>query len=225
MTAARLSTRLIEKNGCIRVLGVDPAAVGPTGFGVIESDGRSCRMLHYGTLRVAAERRKEFAGRALQDIHAMMCRLMDEFSPQAIAVESVFTALNMRTALRLAEVRGVVLLAAAQYGLEVHSYAPREVKVQVAGHGHADKRQVQLMVRALLSMTVTPEPADAADALAVALCHMQSEQARRRFALPENRDVPVKPGALAVAGSARATLTVPAGGRARTRPSGIVSSR
>lgn len=182
-------------------------------------------MLHYGTLKVAAERRKEFAGAALQDIHAMLCRLMDEFSPHAIAVESVFTALNMRTALRLAEVRGVVLLAAAQHGLEVHSYAPREVKVQVAGHGHADKRQVQLMVRALLSMTVTPEPADAADALAVALCHMQSEQARRRFTLPENRDVPAKPRALAVAGSAPATLTAAAGGATRTRPSGIVSSR
>jgi crossover junction endodeoxyribonuclease RuvC len=78
-----------------------------------------------------------------------------------------------------------VLLAAAQHGVEVHSYAPREVKASIAGHGQADKRQVQLMVRALLSMTETPEPADAADALAVALCHLQMEQARRRFALPE----------------------------------------
>jgi len=87
----------------------------------------------------------------------------------------------MRTALRLAEVRGVILLAAAQHGVLVYSYAPREVKARVAGHGHAGKRQMQLMVRALLSMNETPEPSDAADALAVALCHVQTEQARRRF--------------------------------------------
>jgi crossover junction endodeoxyribonuclease RuvC len=183
-------------------------------------------MLHYGTLKVAAGRRKESAGAALQDIHASLCRLMDEYSPHAIAVESVFTALNMRTALRLAEVRGIVLLAAAQHGVEVHSYAPREVKAQVTGHGHADKKQVQLMVRALLSMTVTPEPADAADALAVALCHMQAEQARRRFGLPDKRDGAAKPRALATsAGSARAAVTVSAGGATRTRPSRIVSTR
>lgn len=214
------------KNGSMRVLGVDPAAVGPTGYGIIESDGRRCRTLHYGTLKVAAGRRKECAGAALQDIHALLCRLMDEFSPHAIAVESVFTALNMRTALRLAEVRGVVLLAAAQHGLEVHSYAPREVKAHVAGHGQADKKQVQLMVRALLAMTVTPEPADAADALAVALCHMQTEQARRRFGLPDKRGGAVKPRALAMAaGSAHAAVTVQAGGATRTRPSRIVSTR
>jgi len=97
----------------------------------------------------------------------------------------------MRTALKLAEVRGVILLAAAQHGIVVHSYAPREVKASVAGHGHADKRQMQLMVRALLSMNETPEPSDAADALAVALCHLQTEHARRRFGLPD-RDSSLK---------------------------------
>jgi crossover junction endodeoxyribonuclease RuvC len=102
-----------------------------------------------------------------------------------MAVESVFTALNMRTALRLAEVRGVVLLAAEQHGVEVRSYSPREVKACVSGYGHADKKQMQLTVRALLKMQETPEPSDAADALAVALCHIQEEQFARRFGLPE----------------------------------------
>ena len=171
-------------NGCFRVLGVDPASAGPTGYGIIESDGRRCRMLHYGALKVAPKRQKECLGAVLQDVHALLCRLMDEFSPHALAVESVFTALNMRTALRLAEVRGVVLLAAAQRGVAVHSYSPREVKASVAGYGQADKKQMQLMVRALLQMTETPEPSDAADALAVALCHLQAEQARQRFGLP-----------------------------------------
>ena len=174
-----------DANACIRVLGVDPAVAGPTGYGIVESDGRRCKMLHYGAFRVATKRQREFSGAALQDVHELLCRLIGEFSPSVMAVESVFTALNMRTALRLAEVRGVVLLAAAQHGVAVHSYSPREVKASVAGYGHADKRQMQLMVRALLSMTQTPEPADAADALAVALCHIQSEQARIRFGLPD----------------------------------------
>src|SRR5215470_1673577 len=170
-------------SSAIRILGVDPAAVGPTGYGIIETDGRYCRTLGYGALRVAPERRKESPGAALNDVHALLCRLIEEFSPQALAVEAVFAALNVKTALRLAEVRGVVLLAAAQHDLEVYSYSPREVKAAVAGYGHADKRQIQLMVRALLAMSETPEPADAADALAVALCHIQAEQAQIRFGI------------------------------------------
>ena len=159
-------------------------------------------MLHYGALKVAAKRQKECAGAALQDVHARVCNLIGEFSPDAVAVESVFTALNMRTALKLAEVRGVILLAAAQCNVMVYSYAPREVKASVAGHGHADKRQMQMMVRALLSMNETPEPSDAADALAVALCHLQTEQARRRFGLP-GQNVLAKPrGRSAAAGPA-----------------------
>jgi crossover junction endodeoxyribonuclease RuvC len=155
-------------------------------------------MLHYGALKVPAKRQRDYAGAVLQEVHARVCGLIEEFSPNAMAVESVFTALNMRTALRLAEVRGVILLAAAQHGLTVYSYAPREVKASVAGHGHADKRQMQMMVRALLSMSVTPEPSDAADALAVALCHLQTEQARQRFGLPDLQ-VPTKPRALRTA--------------------------
>jgi crossover junction endodeoxyribonuclease RuvC len=185
MKAAEPALISDARNGCFRVLGVDPASAGPTGYGIIESDGRRCRMLHYGALKVTPKRQKEFLGAVLHDVHALLCRLMDEYSPDALAVESIFSALNVRTALRLAEVRGVVLLAAAQRGVAVHSYSPREVKASVAGYGHADKKQMQLMVRALLEMNETPEPSDAADALAVALCHLQAEQARRRFGLPD----------------------------------------
>lgn len=209
----------------MRVLGVDPAAAGPTGYGIIESDGRRCWMLHYGALTVAAKRRKECAGATLQDVHALLCRLIEEFAPDAMAVESVFTALNMRTALRLAEVRGVVLLAAAQHGLEVHSYAPREVKAFVAGHGHADKRQMQMMVRALLSMTETPEPADAADALAVALCHLQAEQVRRRFGLPDGNAVVRHRILGAAAGVPGLTTEIRTGGTTRSKSPRIVSTR
>jgi crossover junction endodeoxyribonuclease RuvC len=173
-----------SRKSVFRVLGIDPAAAGPTGYGVVESDGRRCRTLHYGALKVADKLRKESAGAALEAVHSLICNLLKEFSPDALAVEAIFSALNVRTALRLAEVRGVVLLAAAQHGVEVHSYAPRLIKASVAGYGNADKRHVQVMVGSLLGMEEIPEPADAADALAVALCHMQNEQFRARFALP-----------------------------------------
>jgi crossover junction endodeoxyribonuclease RuvC len=197
MAETTFTGRSHGKNGWLRVLGIDPAAAGATGFGIVESDGRRCRMLHYCILKVAAKRQKEFAGAALQDVHARVCGLIEQYSPDAMAVESVFTALNMHTALRLAEVRGVILLAAAQHDVVVHSYAPREVKASVAGYGHAGKRQMQLMIRALLSMSETPEPSDAADALAVALCHLQAERVRRRFALPDGNSS-AKPRALPV---------------------------
>ena len=172
-----------ETSNLRRILGVDPAASGPTGYGVIETDGRNFRVLRYGALHISPKRQKSSAGACLHDVHSLLCQLIEEFHPYAMAVESVFTALNMRTALRLAEVRGVVLLAAEQHGVEVRSYSPREVKACVAGYGHADKKQMQLMVRALLKMEITPEPSDAADALAVALCHIQGEQFTRRFGL------------------------------------------
>jgi len=163
-----------------RVLGVDPAAGGATGYGIIECDGRRSRMIRFGALRATRKGPEHFPER-LREIHEMLSDLIKEFQPHGLAVESVFTALNIKTALKLAEVRGVVLLAAAQGNIPVHSYSPREIKSCVAGYGHAGKPQMQLMVRALLGMTETPEPADAADALAVALCHVQNAQYQARL--------------------------------------------
>ena len=189
MIRAAASRESGSRKGWIRVLGIDPAAAGPTGYGIVEGDGRQCRMLHYGALKVRSSKIKSGEGAALAEVHTLLSQLMEEFAPDVVAVESIFSALNVRTALRLAEVRGVVLLAAAQHGLEVHSYAPRQVKASIAGQGQADKRQIQVMVRALLSMDVTPEPSDAADALALALCHLQVEQARRCFRLPREAEL------------------------------------
>jgi len=177
--------RTPETNGRVRILGVDPAAAGPTGYGIVERVGRTCNALRFGALRIAANDQKESPGAALQKVHALLCRLIEEFSPAAVAVESVFTALNIRTALRLAEVRGVILLAAAQNSVPCYSYSPREVKASVTGYGQADKRQMQRMVRALLSLPQIPEPPDAADALAVALCHLQAQNLRNCLGLPE----------------------------------------
>lgn len=162
------------------VLGIDPAAAGATGFGIVERDGNRCQMLRLGALRPA----KPLVGNShLCRIHGMIAELIREFQPRAVALESIFAALNVKAALRLAEVRGVVLLAAAQAGVPAFSYSPREVKATVAGYGHAGKEQVQQMVRALLGLTETPEPADAADALAVALCHIQIGEGRERLGI------------------------------------------
>jgi crossover junction endodeoxyribonuclease RuvC len=162
-----------------RVLGVDPAVAGATGYGVVEFEGATPRLVRFGALKLPS--RAPFDER-LRAIHELIAALVAEFSPDAVAVESVFTALNMRTALKLAEMRGVVLLAAAQARIPAHSYSPREVKASVAGFGAASKQQIQRVVGNLLGLAVCPEPVDAADALAVAFCHAQASRAKERFA-------------------------------------------
>jgi len=168
----------------VRILGVDPSVAGATGYGVIEIDGSAARPMRFGALRLPD--RMTFAVR-LREIHFLISGLVEQFSPDAVAVESVFAALNIRTALKLAEMRGVVLLAAAQAQIPAHSYSPREVKASVAGFGGASKQQIQQMVRSLLDLPDAPQPADAADALAVALCHAQAERARERLAAASGR--------------------------------------
>jgi crossover junction endodeoxyribonuclease RuvC len=162
----------------LRVLGVDPALAGATGYGIIEFVGSTPRLVRFGSFKLPA--RATLAAR-LYEIHSLISQLVAEFTPDAVAVESVFTALNVRTALKLAEVRGVVLLAAAQASIPAHSYSPREVKSSVAGYGAATKQQMQQMVSSALGLTEVPEPADAADALAVALCHAHLARAHQRM--------------------------------------------
>ncbi len=166
------------------VLGVDPAVAGATGYGVVESDGRRCRMLRFGALRPALARGSggTRSRRDLRDIHALIADLIQEFAPDGVAVESVFTALNVKTALRLAEVRGVILLAAAQAGVaEFQLLAARSEghrrglwpRGQRAGAADGARRpRNERNARA----------ADAADALAVALCHVQMAESQQRLA-------------------------------------------
>jgi crossover junction endodeoxyribonuclease RuvC len=165
-------------NQKLRVLGVDPAVAGATGYGVIQIEGPRATCMRFGTLKLP--RQLTFAFR-LREIHLLITSLVEQFQPDAVAVESVFTSLNVRTALKLAEMRGVVLLAAAQARIPAHSYSPREIKASVAGFGAASKQQIQQMVRSLLNMDVIPEPADASDALAVALCHAHLSRSRERL--------------------------------------------
>ncbi|MGH9774083.1 MAG: crossover junction endodeoxyribonuclease RuvC [Candidatus Acidiferrales bacterium] len=201
----------VSPRRALRILGVDPALAGTTGFGVIEVSavsGAPAKFLHSEPLHFP--RKASFATR-IREIHEAVARLVAKFSPDAVAVESVFTALNARTALRLAEVRGVVLLAAAQASVPAHSYSPREVKASVAGYGAASKEQMQHMVRTLLGMREPPEPADIADALAVALCHAQCTEARERMARALAPASPPRP--------------VPSSERTRSRAASVLHTR
>ena len=149
------------------ILGVDPGSI-RTGYGVIESNGRRHRLIEKGVL--TPPRRAELPER-LRFVRAGISGLIDRIHPDILAVEDLFHAVNSRSAIVLAHVRGVILEAGAAARIPVHAFAPATVKVQVTGYGQAEKAQVALMVARLLGLTGEVAPGDATDALAVALCH------------------------------------------------------
>lgn len=151
----------------MRIVGIDCGAE-KTGFGVIESDGRSHRFLNAGIVRT---RPAEPFERRLHVIAARLREIVSSAAPDCVAIEEVFHAVNTRSALKLAHVRGVALLVAAETGVPVAEYSALEVKTSVVGYGRAEKSQVELMVRSLLRVTHEFESYDATDALAIALCH------------------------------------------------------
>jgi crossover junction endodeoxyribonuclease RuvC len=151
----------------MRILGVDPGSA-VCGFGVVEGPGR--RYVTAGTIQCSSLA----AGPArLLRIHDALLAVIDEFTPVAMSLERHFVAANIQSAFRLGEARAMAMLAAAERGIAVHEYPPNEVKLCVAGHGHADKEQVKCMVRRTLKLDQQLDLADdAADALAIALCHL-----------------------------------------------------
>jgi crossover junction endodeoxyribonuclease RuvC len=151
----------------VLVLGVD-CGTRRTGFGVIESDGARHRLVASG---VISTRVKDPFEARLHEIARGLREVILRHAPAAAAVEQVFYAANVRTALKLAHVRGVALLAIAEAGLELGEYSPLEIKTSVVGYGQAAKRQVQVMVQSLLGLDAMIESEDASDALAVAICH------------------------------------------------------
>ena len=156
----------MSKEESQRILGIDPGSRA-TGYGVIEKKGNRLYYVTCGVIRLSDK--NSFSGR-LKIIFDGLCEVIDSHKPTVAAVEDVFVAANPRTALKLGHARGVAVLAALHNGLQVHDYTPRMVKQAVVGYGNADKNQVQQMVRVLLQLSASPS-ADAADALAVAMCH------------------------------------------------------
>lgn len=151
----------------MRVLGIDPGLT--LGYGVVERAGGRLMPVALGVVRTDPGR--PTASR-LAELRAELARVLADYRPDAVAVEKVFFSRNVRTAMTVGQASGVALATAAEFGLEVSSYTPTEVKQSVVGFGAATKRQVGAMVASLLGLGSPPRPADAADAAALAICHL-----------------------------------------------------
>ena len=151
----------------MRILGIDPG-VAIVGFGLIESDHGSLRMLQYGAITTPAGQPR------LLQISRDMEELIDAFQPDEMSIEELFFSKNITTGIAVAHARGVILCAAEKKRLPIYEYTPMQVKQAVVGYGLADKKQVMDMTKRLLKLKAVPRPDDAADALAIALCHARS---------------------------------------------------
>ena len=161
----------------MRILGIDPG-IAIVGFGFVDRVGSKVVPVQYGTIETPAGLD---AAQRLMDIHETLTELIRRYRPDCIAVEKLYFNRNVTTAFTVGQARGVVLLAGAQQGIGCAEYTPLQVKQAVVGYGQAEKRQVQEMVRILLGLSSIPKPDDAADALAVAICHAHSAGLRRKL--------------------------------------------
>ncbi|MDH7498857.1 MAG: crossover junction endodeoxyribonuclease RuvC [candidate division NC10 bacterium] len=161
------------------VLGIDPG-MSRTGYGFVEGDGDFVRSLEFGT--IATRSSQEFPLR-LQKIYEGVRGLIEAHRPEWIALESPFLAKNVQSAMKLGQSKGAALLAAVHGGIPIAEYTPTQVKSAVTGYGAADKTQIQQMVKRVLRLKELPQPADAADALAIALCHIYCHSKRVRLGL------------------------------------------
>lgn len=154
----------------MRVFGIDPGST-RTGYGCVDTDGRRQRLVICGAIHARAA--GAFPDR-LATIYRELSTLIRQSQPQCVAIEGLFHATNVRSALKLGHARGVAMLAATEAGVPVVEYTPAEVKRAVVGYGRAEKTQVQQMIKLLLGLDQAPQPHDAADALAIAICHLHS---------------------------------------------------
>lgn len=150
----------------IRILGIDPGSR-ITGFGIIEIQSRKATYITSGCIRLKTDAMPV----RLNEIFESVNKIIEQYQPTILSIEQVFVYRNAASALKLAQARAVAIVAAMQHNLSVHEYAPTKIKQTIVGTGHADKVQVQQMVKLLLNLPGTPQ-ADAADALAIALCHL-----------------------------------------------------
>ncbi len=154
----------------MKVFGIDPGSE-RTGYGCIESDGSRLRIIGCGA--ISSPGSAAFPDKLLA-IHRRLAALIHDHRPDCVAIENLFHAANVRSALKLGHARGVAMLAAVEAGVPVAEYTPAEIKRAVVGYGRAEKPQVQHMIKLLLGLPAPPSPHDAADALAVAICHVHS---------------------------------------------------
>lgn len=157
------------------ILGIDPGTA-ITGYGIVEFSGNRFKVLDYG--KILTSNRLNLANR-LKHIYSSLEELMNQYSPDHLAVEELFFNKNVRTALSVGHARGVILLAGANHNISVFEYTPLQVKQAVVGYGRAEKKQVQEMVRIILNLEKIPKPDDVADALAITICHAHSYKLNR----------------------------------------------
>ena len=161
------------------ILGIDPGYA-IVGIGVVEYRGNRFRTLKYGAITTPAG--LPTVDR-LKKIYDELMLLLDKYKPDAVAVEELFFNSNQKTAINVAQARGVILVAVRNFGVPVYEYTPLQVKQSVTGYGRAEKGQIQQMVKTLLGLNVIPKPDDAADALALTICHAHSSKMNSLFGL------------------------------------------
>ncbi|WP_213974775.1 crossover junction endodeoxyribonuclease RuvC [Tepidanaerobacter acetatoxydans] len=156
------------------IMGVDPG-IAISGYGIISNEQSNCYVVEYGVIRTPPKLAMPYR---LQQIHEGYLELIQKYKPDVVAVEELFFNKNAKTIISVGQARGVAVLAAALSKIEVFEYTPLQVKQAVVGYGRADKQQVQQMIKTSFNLEELPKPDDAADALAVALCHMNSYKLR-----------------------------------------------
>jgi len=154
------------------ILGIDPG-LAIVGFGVLEKNRNKVDVIDYGVITTPKD---DTLPIRLEKIYKGMCELIDHYKPDQVAVEELFFNTNITTGIAVAEARGVILLACINKGCKLYEYTPLQIKQALTGNGRADKHQVQFMVKAILKLNAVPKPDDAADGLAAALCHSQTNQ-------------------------------------------------
>ena len=158
-------------------MGIDPGS-NCTGFGIVEEIKGNLNAVHWSSVRSTS---KDTFPKRLKRIYNELTIAIEKFSPDIVAVEDLFYATNVKTVIKLGQTRGVALLAAANSGLQVAEYSPLQIKQSVVGYGRADKNQVQDMVTMLLRLKEKPDPFDASDALATAICHIHHDRLQQRI--------------------------------------------
>ncbi len=156
------------------IIGIDPGTA-TTGYGIVRSKKKEYECLEYGIIETSSKWKPEDR---LQKIGKDFNKLLEKYKPNVLAIESLFFFKNLKTAIPVSQARGVLLMSAAQKGLQVYEYTPLQAKMATVGYGKAEKKQVQEMVKILLNLDKIPKPDDAADALAIAICHISAQALR-----------------------------------------------
>ena len=161
----------------MRILGIDPGFA-TVGFGIVDFDGNCFKTIEYGTVNSPA---KTKTSDRLKMVYDDMSYIIEKYKPDEMAIEELFFNTNVKTVIAVGQARGVLILSAANQGIPVYEYTPLQVKQAVVGYGRAEKNQVQQMVKSILGLSQLPKPDDAADALAIAICHAHASGVRSRL--------------------------------------------